>query len=236
MPIFELHPAIKTFPSPELAEEGMPLALGGDLSSERLLHAYNSGIFPWYSDAEPLMWWSPNPRMVLFPSEIVIHKSMRPVLRNKGFTLTVDHDFSKVIHACSQVPRPGQQGTWITEEMINAYIHLHDLGYAHSVEVWQRGSIVGGLYGVAVRKVFAGESMYTNVSNGSKVALIGLCRILQQLEYQVIDCQFYTEHLASIGAREISRQAYLQILTKSPAKIDRGRWKEFTKMKALELL
>jgi leucyl/phenylalanyl-tRNA--protein transferase len=236
MPIYELHPTIYTFPDPQLAEEGMPLAVGGDLTVERLLKAYESGIFPWYAEGEPLMWWSPDPRMVLYPAEIVIHKSMRPVLRNKGFSVTVNEDFARVIRACSQVPRPGQEGTWITDEMIASYEQLHQMGHAHSLEVWQGGQIVGGLYGVTVRKVFAGESMYSLVSNASKVALIALADLLKQTGYEMIDCQFYTRHLAAMGAREISREAYLGILKKSPAGNDRGLWNNVAELSAADLL
>jgi leucyl/phenylalanyl-tRNA--protein transferase len=196
------------FPDPSLAEPDGLLAVGGDLSTERLLLAYQNGIFPWYSDDTPILWYAPHERMVLFPEEVKFSKSMRRVLRSNKFTITVNQCFEQVIAACSAIPREGQDGTWITDEMMAAYIELHWLGYAHSVEVWQQGNLVGGLYGVKVNGIFCGESMFSLVSNTSKIAMIHLC----SMDYELIDCQLPTEHLASMGARLISREQYMELL------------------------
>jgi leucyl/phenylalanyl-tRNA--protein transferase len=200
------------FPDPELAEEDGLLAIGGDLSVDRLLLAYQNGIFPWYSDDEPILWFSPHERFVLYPAELKISKSMRRILNSGMFTVTTDQCFEKIITACSQMEREGQDGTWITADMQAAYIELHKKGYAHSVEVWQNGNLAGGLYGVQVGKVFCGESMFSTVSNASKAALIYLCNTGL---FSLIDCQVYTGHLASMGARMISRKEYVSAL-KSP--------------------
>ena len=197
------------FPDPTLAEADGLLAVGGDLSEERLTLAYQSGIFPWYNDDTPILWYSPHERFVLFPTELKISKSMKQLLRSGQLTVTRDQCFEKVIEACSLVKRDGQDGTWITDDMKEAYIRLHTIGKAHSVEVWERDKLVGGLYGVAVGKVFCGESMFSLVSNASKTALISLCN---SGAYALIDCQVYTEHLESLGARMISRKEYLDIL------------------------
>ncbi|MDB5091761.1 MAG: leucyl/phenylalanyl-tRNA--protein transferase [Mucilaginibacter sp.] len=197
------------FPDPELAEEDGLLAVGGDLSTDRLLLAYQSGIFPWYSDDEPILWFSPHERFVLYPAELKISKSMRRVLNSGMFKVTTDQCFEKVIAACSQMEREGQDGTWITADMQAAYIELHQKGYAHSVEVWLDDNLAGGLYGVQVGHVFCGESMFSLVSNASKTALIYLCN--SDL-FSLIDCQVHTDHLASMGARMISRAAYLTVL------------------------
>jgi len=197
------------FPDPGLAEEDGLLALGGDLSVDRLLLAYQNGIFPWYNDDTPILWYSPHERFVLFPSELKISKSMKQVLRSDKFRVTHDTCFEDVIEACSSAKRKGQDGTWIIKDMKEAYTRLHDEGRAHSVEVWENGTLVGGLYGVEMDKVFCGESMFSQVSNTSKVALINLC---QSGKYELIDCQVYTEHLESMGARMISREEYMHIL------------------------
>jgi len=197
------------FPDVTLAEDDGLLAVGGDLSTSRLLLAYQSGIFPWYSDDTPILWYSPHERFVLFPGELKISKSMRQVLKSGRFTVTSDQCFEKVIGACSAVERNGQDGTWITGDMKNAYIRLHNEGYAHSVEVWEREELVGGLYGVQVNSVFCGESMFSLASNASKMALICLCN---SNKYTLIDCQVHTEHLESMGARMISRKEYMDIL------------------------
>jgi leucyl/phenylalanyl-tRNA--protein transferase len=196
------------FPNPELAEPDGLLAVGGDLSTERLLLAYQSGIFPWYNDDMPILWYSPHERFVLFPAELNISKSMRQVMRSDKFSVTVNQCFENVIEACSSVERPGQDGTWITDDMKAAYTRLHHNGYAHSVEVWHQGGLVGGLYGVEVDKVFCGESMFSRMSNASKMALIRLC----QSGYALIDCQVHTPHLESMGARMISRADYMKVL------------------------
>ncbi len=197
------------FPDPSLAEDDGLLAVGGDLSTDRLLLAYQNGIFPWYSDDTPILWYSPHQRFVLFPQELKISKSMRQVLNSGKFKITVNSVFPDVIKACAAAPREGQDGTWITNEMQDAYINLNRLGHAHSYEVWENEILVGGLYGVAVGKVFCGESMFSRVSNASKTALIHLC---QNNPYKLIDCQVPTEHLTSMGARLIDRDEYLEIL------------------------
>lgn len=206
--IFRLDKRI-IFPDPSLAEDDGLLAVGGDLSVERLLLAYQNGIFPWYSDDTPILWYSPHERFVLFPDELKISKSMRQVLRSGRFRITEDVAFERVIEACSETYRPGQDGTWITNEMKEAYMGLHRSGYAHSVEVEEDEALVGGLYGVKVGKVFCGESMFSRASNASKVALIHLC---QTGKYELIDCQVHTEHLESMGARMIGREEYIDIL------------------------
>lgn len=206
--IFRLNEDI-VFPPAELAESDGLLAVGGDLSTQRLLVAYQNGIFPWYSDDTPILWYAPHERFVLYPKELRISKSMHKILKQNTFTVTTDCAFTEVINACSQVPRPGQDGTWITGDMKAAYIKLHKEGFAHSVEVWQEDELVGGAYGVAIGKVFCGESMFAKVNNASKVALIKLC---QSSRYKLIDCQVYTEHLESMGARMISREEYMAIL------------------------
>lgn len=212
--IFQLDPVAIDFPDPALAEPDGLLAIGGDLRSERLLAAYQQGIFPWYSEDTPILWYSPHERFVLFSKELKISKSMRQVLRSGKFEVTYDRAFAQVVAACSGQPRPGQQGTWITEDMQEAYIGLHRIGRAHSVETWYGGQLVGGLYGVTVGQVFCGESMFSREANASKVALVSMC---QSASHLLIDCQVYTDHLASLGARLISRAAYTEWLAR-PAK------------------
>ena len=197
------------FPNPELAEPDGLLAVDGDLSTERLLLAYQSGIFPWYSDETPILWYAPHERFVLYPNKLIISSSMKRFLRKGLFKVTMDTCFEKVIEACSTVEREGQDGTWITDDMKNAYIKLHHESYARSVEVWQGDELVGGMYGVPIGKIFCGESMFSKVSNASKTALIHLC---QSGLYDLIDCQVYTDHLASMGARMISQKDYMALL------------------------
>jgi leucyl/phenylalanyl-tRNA--protein transferase len=197
------------FPDPVLAEDDGLLAVGGDLSTERLLLAYQSGIFPWYSDDSPILWYSPHERFVIFPDELKVSKSIRQVLRSGKFVVTMNTCFNEVIEACSSIERIDQDGTWITADMKAAYNQLHAEGYAHSVEVWEQGNLVGGFYGVQVGHVFCGESMFSRVSNASKTALIWLCN---SGLYQLIDCQLHTEHLESMGARMISRKEYMALL------------------------
>ncbi|MFI1772944.1 leucyl/phenylalanyl-tRNA--protein transferase [Thalassobellus citreus] len=198
------------FPDVNEATEDGILAIGGDLSVERLLLAYKSGIFPWFETEVPILWWSPNPRFVLFPEKLKVSKSMRQVLRNKDFTVTVNKAFKRVIEECSIAKRDGQAGTWITKDMIDAYVKLHELGYAKSVEVWRNDTLVGGLYGIDLgNQVFCGESMFAKVSNASKV---GFITFIQNSNYKLIDCQVYTNHLESLGAEEISREAFLEYL------------------------
>jgi leucyl/phenylalanyl-tRNA--protein transferase len=203
------------FPDPALADEDGLLAVGGDLSSERLVLAYQNGIFPWYNDDTPILWYSPHERFVLFPNELKISKSMRQVLRSGRFSVTKDQCFEKVIEACSLVEREGQVGTWITAEMKEAYIRLHAEGHAHSVEVWEQGELAGGLYGIQIGSVFCGESMFSLVSNASKMALINLSN---SGDFTLIDCQVHTEHLESMGARMISRKEYMTVLQNNVSK------------------
>nr|WP_294936187.1 leucyl/phenylalanyl-tRNA--protein transferase [uncultured Flavobacterium sp.] len=192
------------------------IAVGGDLSTERLLLAYNSGIFPWFEDGEPITWWSPDPRMVLFLEDLKVSKSMRNILNRNIFKITFDQNFREVISNCQSIKREGQDGTWITNDMIEAYCKLHELGYAKSIEVWQDNKLVGGLYGIDLGHIFCGESMFAKVANASKVAFIHLVNYLKENNYLLLDCQVYTEHLESLGAVEIDREDFMTILkTKS---------------------
>lgn len=199
-----------TFPNLNEATEDGLIAIGGDLSVQRLLLAYKKGIFPWFEKNTPILWWSPNPRFVLFPEKLKVSKSMKQVLRNKDYEVTVNKDFKSVITECSIAKRNGQEGTWITQSMINAYIKLHELGYAKSIEVWNKQNLVGGLYGIDIGNgIFSGESMFAKVSNASKVGFISF---VQNTNYKLIDCQVYTNHLASLGAEDISRETFLNFL------------------------
>jgi len=200
-------------PIEQTLPEGI-LAIGGDLSSERLLMAYRNGIFPWFEDDQPILWWSPDPRMVLFPKELVVSKSMRNILNRNIFKVTFNQGFRHVISNCKQILRDGQNGTWITNEMIEAYCRLHELGFAQSIEVWRDDELVGGLYGIDLGHIFCGESMFSKVSNASKVAFIALVNHLKSHQYQLLDCQVYNEHLESLGAREIPRAEFMAILLK----------------------
>lgn len=199
------------FPKPELAEDDGLLAVGGDLSSERLMLAYHHGIFPWYSDESPILWYSPHERFVLFPEKLRVSASMKKVMSGEQFKITFDFAFDDVIDACANISRKGEKGTWITSEMKAAYKTLHKLGYAHSVEVWARDKLIGGLYGVVVNEVFCGESMFSTVNNASKAALIWLCL---NGSFSMIDCQVHSTHLESLGAELISRTEYLRCLNK----------------------
>lgn len=214
------------FPDVELAlkEPDGLLAVGGDLSIERLIAAYTQGIFPWYSDDHPILWWSPDPRMLLAPDEIKVSKSLAKKLRQQRFHVTFDQCFKEVIIECSK-PRLEkgrlQTETWIVDEMIEAYIQLHKAGFAHSVECWLDNKLVGGLYGVAIGEVFFGESMFSRVSDASKIAFVTLAQRLQQWHFKLIDCQVYTSHLESLGAKMLSRQQFINLLqqhTNSPSK------------------
>lgn len=200
------------FPPVSLANPEGILAIGGDLSPKRLLLAYKSGIFPWFEDDDPIIWWSPNPRMVLFLDELVVSKSMRNILNRNVFKVTFNHNFREVISNCQKAKRNGQNGTWITNNMIEAYCKLHELSIAKSVEVWQNNQLVGGLYGIDLGHIFCGESMFSNVSNASKVAFISLVTHLKKENYKLLDCQVYNEHLESLGCREIQREAFISIL------------------------
>jgi len=200
------------FPAVDEANPDGILAIGGDLSPERLLLAYKSGIFPWFEEGEPIFWWSPNPRMVLFLDDLVVSKSMRNILNRNIFTVTFNQNFREVISNCQNIKREGQNGTWITNDMIEAYCKLHELGIAKSVEVWQNEELVGGLYGIDLGHIFCGESMFSKVSNASKVAFIALVNQLRKDNYKVLDCQVYNEHLESLGCREIERDDFIEIL------------------------
>ncbi len=224
MPVYRL-PDQPLFPPVEQSVKGGLLAVGGDLSPERLLAAYREGIFPWYCEGEPLLWWSPDPRFVLFPKELRISRSMRQLLKKGFFRITFDKAFREVISACRRSPRAGQEGTWITPEMEAAYAALHDLGYGHSVEVWQEGELAGGLYGVSLGRTFFGESMFSKRANASKAALISLVICLRRLRFDLIDCQVETPHLGSLGARAIPRREFMVLLRRSLGfETLRGNW------------
>ena len=210
MPVFRLSRRL-IFPPVEMSEKNGLLAVGGDLSPERLILAYKQGIFPWYAEGEPILWWSPDPRFVLFPEKLKVTRSMGQTLKKNLFTVTCDRNFRDVMEGCRE-PRKDKGGSWITDEMIHAYSRLHKMGLAHSVEVWMKAELVGGLYGVSLGKCFFGESMFTRVSNASKAALIVLTRTLQNLGFVLIDCQVYTDHLRTLGAEMISRPLFLDIL------------------------
>lgn len=207
--------AASRFPNPRKAPGDRPLAFGGDLTRERLLAAYASGIFPWYSEGEPILWWSPEPRYVLTPDGFRASDSLRREVRKPVWRVTADVAFRRVIEKCAAVPRPGQDGTWITPEMIAAYVDLHDQGFAHSIEVWQGPDLVGGLYGVALGRVFSGESMFHTAPNASKVALWTLVGQLRRWSFLLIDCQMETAHLARFGGRNMARSEFLDVLTAS---------------------
>lgn len=202
------------FPHPKFADEKGLLAFGGDLSVERLKVAYQNGIFPWYEEGQPILWWSPDPRMVLFPENLKISKSMKKLFKDKSFRVTYNEGFEYVIRKCSSINRDRQDGTWITEDMIESYIKLHKAGLAKSVEVWKNDDIVGGLYGILLKekKVFCGESMFTEMDNASKYGFITLVKNMEKNGIRLIDCQVYTKHLESLGAEEISRHNFLTIL------------------------
>ncbi len=225
MPVFELNPTRIEFPDPKYTDESGILAVGGDLQAERLLLAYEMGLFPWFNEDEPPLWWCPDPRMVLYPNELRISKSMRSLLRKNTFRVTADQNFEEVIRQCGAVPRPGQDGTWITEDIINGYLELYRMGFAHSVEVWSNNALTGGLYGVSLGKTFFGESMFSLAPNASKVGFITLVEALKENDFQLIDCQVHTAHLESLGAQEISRTSFLSQLRKSlVTETIRGSW------------
>jgi leucyl/phenylalanyl-tRNA--protein transferase len=225
MPVYRLPEAVVFPPVDHAAKSGL-LAVGGDLSPERLLAAYREGIFPWYDDGGPILWWSPDPRFVLFPNELRISRSMRQFLKKGVLRVTVDQAFREVIAAC-RTPRPGQDGTWITAEIREAYGALHDLGFAHSVEVRQEGELVGGLYGVSLGRAFFGESMFSAIPNASKTALITLVPLLKERGFDLIDCQVETAHLAGLGARPVPRREFCALLKESLRhETFRGNWGE----------
>lgn len=202
------------FPPFEFATRDGLLAVGGDLSVDRLLLAYRSGIFPWYSEGEPILWWSPDPRMVLFPKRFKVSKSLLRIIQKNEFSITFNTAFADVIRKCAAIEREGQADTWITNDMVDVYQKLHELGHAHSVEVWRDDKLVGGLYGIDLpeQKVFCGESMFSKESNASKVAFYYLIKKLKAEEYTIVDCQVHTRHLESLGAEEIPRTEFLNYL------------------------
>jgi len=225
MPVFELHPNRIEFPDPKYTDDSGILAVGGDLQAERLLLAYEMGLFPWFNENEPPLWWCPDPRMVLYPNELRISKSMRSVLRKNLFRVTADQNFEEVIRNCGAVPRPGQDGTWITEDIVNGYLELHRMGFAHSIEVWSNNTLTGGLYGVSLGKIFFGESMFSLAPNASKVGFIKLVEALKVNNFRLVDCQVHTAHLESLGAEEISRASFLpQLREVLTSETIRGSW------------
>lgn len=225
-----LNPHDFRFPSVDQASPEGLLAVGGDLRPKRLLEAYRHGIFPWYNDDQPILWWSPDPRAVLFPDKLHVPRSLQKGLRQNRFTVTLDTSFRDVMEQCAG-PRPQypEGGTWITGDMLDAYTRLHDLGYAHSVETWQDGRLVGGLYGVAIGGAFFAESMFTRVDDASKVALVRLVRQLQAWDFRLIDCQQSSPHVRRFGAEEIRRSEFMAHLTAAVALPDRRGWWEFNR-------
>lgn len=211
MPVYQLGKELWFPPEEEYEEHGI-VAIEGDLSTDRLLLAYSSGIFPWYNEDEPIMWWCPAKRMVLKPSEVKVSKSSRNLLNRQLFKITYNTAFEDVINACQKVPRKGQDGTWLNDELKESYLKLHEMGYAQSVECWQDDQLVGGLYGLAIGKIFCGDSMFSRVSNASKIAFIHLARKLEKEGFKLIDCQVYNDYLASLGAYEIPRREFLEIV------------------------
>ena len=216
MPVFRLTEKL-IFPLPELSEPDGLLCVGGDLSVERLLLAYSMGIFPWYSEKSPILWWSPDPRLVLFPSELKVSRSLKQTIKKGVYTVTFDKAFKGVIKNCAEVRSGKDSGTWITDEMRDAYIRLHKAGYAHSVEAWADNELAGGLYGVELGSIFFGESMFAKKRDASKVAFVELVRFLSERGCNLIDCQVTTQHLVSLGAREIPRKEFMRILKKGLA-------------------
>jgi leucyl/phenylalanyl-tRNA--protein transferase len=224
MPVYRLGSEL-SFPSPDEAEPGGLLAIGGDLEPERLLLAYSLGIFPWYQERQPILWHSPDPRMVLVPSALQVSRSLNKSIKRRPFALELDTAFERVVRACAEIERPDAEGTWITPEMIQAYCRLHALGYAHSAEAWEAGELVGGLYGVSLGGCFFGESMFALRSDASKVAFVALVRQLEAWRFDLVDCQVYTDHLARFGAEPRSRRWFRAALDQSLGKqTRRGRW------------
>ena len=227
MPVFSL-PEKLIFPPPHLASPEGLLAVGGDLTRDRILLAYRNGIFPWYSQGDPILWWSPDPRMILLPDGFKVSRSLKRKITTKHFAVSMDRDFGRVIDQCARTRTDRMQDTWITREMITAYVNLHHAGYAHSVEIWEQGDLVGGLYGLSLGRCFFGESMFSKARDASKVALYHLCLYLNERNFDLIDCQVPSEHLKSLGAFSISRKKFLGLLRHSlnhPSLV--GTWKLF---------
>ena len=224
MPVFRLDERL-VFPPVHLAEDGL-LALGGDLRPERLLLGYTQGIFPWYAENLPILWHSPDPRMVMTTRDLVIQRSLRKMIKRQPYRLAIDTAFGDVLRGCAEVPRPGQNGTWLIPEMVDAYMKLHDLGFAHSFEAWKGDELVGGLYGVSLGAAFFGESMFARAPDASKIAFAASVRQLDDWHIGLIDCQVHTDHLERFGAYEVPRLEYLQMLARAldePTR--RGKWK-----------
>jgi len=218
MPVFQLSSEI-IFPSPQLADPDGLLAIGGDLAPERLLEAYRNGIFPWFGEGDPILWWTPSPRLVLFPDEFHVPRRLSRTIRQGNFTVTTDTCFGKIIENCAEKRAQNRRATWITKDMISAYCRLHELGYAHSFECWTQGLLVGGLYGVALDRVFFGESMYSDTDNASKISLHALIHYARNNRIELIDCQMRTNHLLRLGARELPRSKFQELLRKNIAEI-----------------
>jgi leucyl/phenylalanyl-tRNA--protein transferase len=226
MPVFQLTDDL-LFPPPELARDDGLLAVGGDLSEERLLLAYSLGIFPWFAEGDPILWWAPDPRLVLFPADLKISKRLARTIRQNKFTVTMDTAFSAVINNCAHIRIKNGEETWITEDMKEAYCKLHELGYAHSVECWQDNTLVGGIYGIALGAAFFGESMFSKVTDSSKVALVFLAQQLTAWNFDFIDCQVRTKHLVRLGAKEITGESFYALLKKSIDKPGRlNKWQQ----------
>jgi len=224
MPVYQLSEDL-VFPSAHLASKEGLLAVGGDLTRRRLLLAYSLGIFPWYSEGEPILWWSPDPRLVLYPDELKVSRSLNRVISKGTFKVTADCAFESVINECARVRLENSERTWIVDEMVKAYCGLHESGFAHSVEAWSDDRLAGGLYGVSLGNFFFGESMFTRVSNASKVAFVALVKHLRTLNFALIDCQITTGHLTRFGARQISRARYLDELDRAlEAPTLKGKW------------
>ena len=226
MSLYRLDPRFpELFPDPLRANGQGPACFGGDLSPERLFNAYRLGFFPWFAEGEPILWWHPNPRFVLLPTELKVSKSMRPYFNQQKYTVTYDTHFREVMQECRGLHRPGQRGSWITDELIEGYVGLHELGIAHCVEVYEGEELVGGLYGLALGRVFFGESMFFKRPNASKFGFISLVRRLAERGYRLIDCQQETKHLKSLGGRAIPRSAFVQQLAGiAEEPTERGRW------------
>lgn len=218
MSIYSLPEDSYIFPDPEDAEEDGLLAIGGDLSTERIINAYLVGIFPWFSEEDPILWWCPNPRFILIPAEIKVSKSMQSLLKKNPFRVSVNQNFEYIIDNCGKIERKNQDGTWITNEIKNAYIELHKLDLAHSVEIWEGNEIVGGLYGILIGNIFYGESMFSKKSNASKFGFIKFVNLLQEMNVTLIDCQMHTPHLESLGGKMIDRKKFLSLLKKNNLK------------------
>ncbi len=210
MPVFRLDDRL-VFPPVHLAEDGL-LALGGDLRPERLMLGYTQGIFPWYAENLPILWHSPDPRMIMTTRDLVVQRSLKKTIRRRPYELTMDTAFGQVLEGCASVPRPGQSGTWLIPEMVDAYTKMHELGFAHSIETWENGKLVGGLYGVSLGAAFFGESMFANAPDASKIAYVACVRQLDDWGIGLVDCQVHTEHLERFGAYEVPRMSYLDLL------------------------